>query len=134
MSLTYIDVVYLTYLSDIACDPEYNWGAATLAYTYHLLEEGCIWKERTVAGNCTLLVAWILQHFPDIIGWGEVPGYTEDMSQRIIRQFCYQQTLPRHPYESSPIAMTRRQLDEVFVDWEHHFVPVEAQATTSETD
>ncbi|XP_058727226.1 uncharacterized protein LOC131598662 [Vicia villosa] len=24
--------------------------------------------------------AWILQHFPDIIGWGEVPTYTELMS------------------------------------------------------
>ncbi|XP_058750742.1 uncharacterized protein LOC131623735 [Vicia villosa] len=24
---------------------------------------------------------WILQHFPDIIGWGEVSGYTEAMSR-----------------------------------------------------
>ncbi|XP_058753782.1 uncharacterized protein LOC131626966 [Vicia villosa] len=69
-SSSYIDVVYPTYLSDTACVREYNWGAATLAYTYHRLGEECLWKER---------IGWILQHFPGIIGWGEVSGYTEAM-------------------------------------------------------
>ncbi|XP_058727161.1 protein MAIN-LIKE 1-like [Vicia villosa] len=66
-SSTYIDVVYLTYLSDIARVHEYNLGAAILAYTYHILGKGSLWKARTVVGSCTLLV-------------GEVSGYTEDMS------------------------------------------------------
>ncbi|XP_058764248.1 protein MAINTENANCE OF MERISTEMS-like [Vicia villosa] len=66
-SSTYTDVVYLTYLSDIACIYEYNWGAAVLVYSYHRLRKGCLWK------------GWILQHFPDIVGWGEVEEYTEVM-------------------------------------------------------
>ncbi|XP_058765588.1 uncharacterized protein LOC131639100 [Vicia villosa] len=77
--LTYTNVVYLTYLSDIARICEYNWGAATLAYTYHRLREGCMWKARIVAGSCTLFVGCILHHFPDIIGWGEMSDHTEDM-------------------------------------------------------
>ncbi|XP_058725574.1 uncharacterized protein LOC131596855 [Vicia villosa] len=68
-SSTYTDVVYLTYLSDIASIHEYNWGAAVLVYNYYRLGEGCLWK------------AWILQHFLDIIGWEEVSTYTEVMSR-----------------------------------------------------
>ncbi|XP_058760961.1 uncharacterized protein LOC131634322 [Vicia villosa] len=52
----------------------------------------------------------------------------------VMGQFGYQQTIPRLPSDSGPIAMTRRQLDEIFVDWEHHLVPAEARATTSERD
>ncbi|XP_058783016.1 uncharacterized protein LOC131657662 [Vicia villosa] len=67
MSSSYTDVVYLMYLSDTTHIHEYNWGATVLAYGYYRLGEGCLWK------------AWILQHFPDIIGWGEVPTYIELM-------------------------------------------------------
>ncbi|XP_058725576.1 uncharacterized protein LOC131596857 [Vicia villosa] len=74
-SSMYTDVVYLTYLSDIASIHEYNWGAAVLVYNYYRLGEGCLWKARIVASS-----SWILQHFPDIIGWEEVPTYTEVMS------------------------------------------------------
>src|SRR4051812_43616423 len=59
-SSTYTDVVYLTYLSDIARVREYNWGAATLTYSYHRLGEGWLWKASTVAGRCTLIVVTIL--------------------------------------------------------------------------
>ncbi|XP_058734661.1 protein MAIN-LIKE 1-like [Vicia villosa] len=55
-SLTYTDIVYLTYLSDITRVREYNWGAVTLAYTYHRLGEGCLWKARIVENSYTLLV------------------------------------------------------------------------------
>ncbi|XP_058765901.1 uncharacterized protein LOC131639419 [Vicia villosa] len=75
----YIDVAYLRYLLDIACIHEYNLGGTTLAYNYHKLRYGCKWKARTMADNCSLVVGWILQHFPMIIGWREVPGYTEFM-------------------------------------------------------
>ncbi|XP_058783666.1 uncharacterized protein LOC131658384 [Vicia villosa] len=78
-SSTYTNVVYLTYLSGITRVHEYNLGAATLAHTYHRLREGCMWKTMIVVGSCTLLVGWILQHYPNIIGWGEVSGYTKDM-------------------------------------------------------
>ncbi|XP_058784719.1 protein MAIN-LIKE 1-like [Vicia villosa] len=82
-SSTYTEVAYLAYLSDLARVHEYNWGADTLAYNYHILGVGCLWKERSVAGSCTLLVGCILQQFPDIIGWGEVLGYTATMSRAI---------------------------------------------------
>ncbi|XP_058746234.1 protein MAIN-LIKE 1-like [Vicia villosa] len=62
-SSSYTYVVYMRYLSDITHFHEYNWGAATLANNYYRFGEGC----------------WILQHFPMIIGWGEVPGYTKAM-------------------------------------------------------
>ncbi|XP_058733393.1 uncharacterized protein LOC131605002 [Vicia villosa] len=186
-SSSYTNVVYLTYLSNIALVREYNWGAATLEYTYHKLGEECLWK------------GLILQHFPDIIGWGEVSDYTESMPrarafvplrgnrvsdpnrhclnrmaaedfrykfyddhretvlwddialysgwlaaistiivryllERVMRQFSYQQTISRHPSDSAYIAMTSQQLDDVFVDWEHHIVPDEARETRSEVD
>ncbi|XP_058775726.1 uncharacterized protein LOC131650002 [Vicia villosa] len=143
--------------------------------------------------------AWILQHFPNIIGWDEVPTYTELMPhasafnplrgnqvsnpyrrgldriaaenvrydcyaehretvpfdeiamyfgwfavsstiivcylpEHVMRQFGYAQTMPHNPTVSAPITMTRRQLDEVFADKEHHMVPEEARATRAEND
>ncbi|XP_058732877.1 uncharacterized protein LOC131604458 [Vicia villosa] len=54
--------------------------------------------------------------------------------QCVMRQSGYQQTIPRHPSISAPIAMTHRQLDDVFVDFEHHMVPDEARATKSDVD
>ncbi|XP_058742319.1 uncharacterized protein LOC131614782 [Vicia villosa] len=152
MSSTYKDVVYLTYLSDIARVREHNWGADTLAYTYHRLGEGYPWKARTVAGNYTLLV-------------GEVSGYTEDIP--CARAFAplrgnqvpdpYRRCLDRMAtedihfdyygdhHETVPfdeIALYSRWLassstiilDEVFADWEHHMVLAEARETTSEKD
>ncbi|XP_058781486.1 protein MAIN-LIKE 1-like [Vicia villosa] len=177
-SLSYTEFIYLTYLLHTTCIHEYNWGAIVLAYNYYRLGEGYLWKARTVA--------WILQHFPYIIGWGEVPAYTELMPrastfssfrgnqvsdpyrrgldstaaddvhydcyaehcetvpfdeislysrwlalERVMRQFDY----ARHDHTiSAPIAVTHRQLDEVFVDWEHHMVPEEARATRAESD
>ncbi|XP_058782441.1 uncharacterized protein LOC131656893 [Vicia villosa] len=56
------------------------------------------------------------------------------LSERIMRQFGYQQTIPRDPIVSVPIAMTRRQLDDVFADWEHHMVLNKTLATRSEVD
>ncbi|XP_058733124.1 uncharacterized protein LOC131604718 [Vicia villosa] len=61
------NIIYLMYLSDTTRIREYNWGVVVLAYNYYRLGEGCMWK------------AWIPQHIPDIIGWGEVPTYTEFM-------------------------------------------------------
>ncbi|XP_058782830.1 protein MAIN-LIKE 1-like [Vicia villosa] len=54
-SSSYTYVVYLRYLSDTARVHKYNWGAATLAYNYHRLIEGCFRKARIVASSCTLL-------------------------------------------------------------------------------
>ncbi|XP_058733526.1 uncharacterized protein LOC131605153 [Vicia villosa] len=56
------------------------------------------------------------------------------LSERVMRQFGFQQTIPRHPSDSAPITMTRWQLDEVFADWEHHMVPDEARETRLEVD
>ncbi|XP_058733766.1 uncharacterized protein LOC131605426 [Vicia villosa] len=146
--------------------------------------------ERDAYGRQGRWQAWILQHFPDIIGWEEMPTYTELMSrasrfsprrcgldrnavedvrydcyaehqetvpfdeialysgwlasssailvcylpERVMRQFGYAQTIPRDPIVSAPITMTRRQLDEVFADWENHMVPEEARATRAKSD
>ncbi|XP_058725033.1 protein MAIN-LIKE 2-like [Vicia villosa] len=61
-SSTYTDVVFLTYLSDITRIHEYNWGADVLAYNYHRLGEGCLWKARTV--SCSLLdTTVLLRHY-----------------------------------------------------------------------
>ncbi|XP_058761122.1 uncharacterized protein LOC131634468 [Vicia villosa] len=56
------------------------------------------------------------------------------LPERVVRQFDYQHTIPRQPSDSALIAMTRRRLDEVFANWDHHMVPAEARATTSERD
>ncbi|XP_058768855.1 uncharacterized protein LOC131642652 [Vicia villosa] len=56
------------------------------------------------------------------------------LPERVMRQFGYEQTIPHDPTVSAPIAMTRRQLDEVFADWEHHMIHEEARATLSEHD
>ncbi|XP_058727006.1 uncharacterized protein LOC131598418 [Vicia villosa] len=56
------------------------------------------------------------------------------LPERVMGQFGYEQTIPRDPTVSSPLAMNRRQLDEVFADWEHHMVHEEARATLAEHD
>ncbi|XP_058747036.1 uncharacterized protein LOC131620027 [Vicia villosa] len=56
------------------------------------------------------------------------------LPEHVMRQFCYAQTIPRNPIASSPVTMTRQQLDEVFADWKHHMVPEEAWAMSSESD
>ncbi|XP_058777070.1 uncharacterized protein LOC131651420 [Vicia villosa] len=70
----------------------------------------CVWLD----ANSTIIVRYLLK--------------------RVMRQFGYQQTIPRLPSDSAPIAMTRWQLEEVFADWKHHLVPAEARETTSERD
>ncbi|XP_058783539.1 uncharacterized protein LOC131658223 [Vicia villosa] len=56
------------------------------------------------------------------------------LPERVMRQFGYRQTIPRHPFVFAPILMTLRQIDEAFADFEHHMVPEEAQATRPEVD
>ncbi|XP_058774284.1 uncharacterized protein LOC131648547 [Vicia villosa] len=69
---------------------------------------------RLLAANLAILVCYLLE--------------------RVMRQFGYAQTIPRDPIVSAPITMTRRQLDEVFADWEHHMVPEEARTKRAESD
>ncbi|XP_058760751.1 uncharacterized protein LOC131634101 [Vicia villosa] len=52
--------------------------------------------------------------------------------ERVMRQFEYEQTIPRDPTFSTPLSMAHRQLDEVFADWEQDMVPKEARATLAE--
>ncbi|XP_058748419.1 uncharacterized protein LOC131621398 [Vicia villosa] len=193
MSSSYTDIVYLTYLSDIARIHEYNWGAAVLAYNYHKLGEGCMWKARTIAGSwldtTTLPIHYWLgrgaylhkdhaacqcfhplrgNQVPDpykrgldriaaedikyycnaehreMVPFDEIvlyPGWLAASStivvrylpKRVMREIGYEQ-IPRDPTVSTPIAMTRRKLDEVFADLEHHMVPKEAWAMLEEHD
>ena len=56
------------------------------------------------------------------------------LPERVMRQFGYTQTIPRHPAVSAPLGLTRREIDDIFADYEHHLVPEEARATTAPTD
>ncbi|XP_058765349.1 uncharacterized protein LOC131638819 [Vicia villosa] len=56
------------------------------------------------------------------------------LSDHVMHKFGYQQTITHMPSDPVIIAMTYWQLDEVFVDWEHHMVPNEAQTTRLEVD
>ncbi|XP_058763628.1 uncharacterized protein LOC131637083 [Vicia villosa] len=47
------------------------------------------------------------------------------LPERVMRQFGYCQTIPRHPSISANIGIARRQIDEAFADIEHHMVPDE---------
>ncbi|KAI5401901.1 hypothetical protein KIW84_066387 [Lathyrus oleraceus] len=46
----------------------------------------------------------------------------------VIWQFGYSQTIPKHPVVYAPRAMTRRQIDDIFAEFESHQVPEEAQS------
>ncbi|CAL5206298.1 unnamed protein product [Lathyrus oleraceus] len=46
-----------------------------------MLGDGYMLKTKQVTGNMTLLMGWILQHFPCISGWASVSDYSEDMSR-----------------------------------------------------
>ncbi|XP_050895966.1 protein MAINTENANCE OF MERISTEMS-like [Lathyrus oleraceus] len=56
------------------------------------------------------------------------------LPERIMRQFYYTQTIPRHPVVSAPSALTRRQIEDMFDDYESHLVPKEERASIAESD
>ncbi|XP_058748402.1 protein MAIN-LIKE 1-like [Vicia villosa] len=69
----------------------------------------------------TVLTAWSLRTSDIIVMMITVIRFREMTSpyildERIMRQFGYQQTTPRHPSNSTPNAMICRQLDDVFAD------------------
>lgn len=51
-----------------------------------------------------------------------------------MQQFDYTQAIPRHLVVSAPPTLTRRQMDEMFDDYESHLVPEEAQSTIAPSD
>ncbi|XP_050897988.1 uncharacterized protein LOC127104888 [Lathyrus oleraceus] len=48
------------------------------------------------------------------------------LPEHVMRQFGYTQTIPRHPIVSTPPALTCRQIDDMFDDYESHLVLEEA--------
>ncbi|XP_058783614.1 uncharacterized protein LOC131658324 [Vicia villosa] len=56
------------------------------------------------------------------------------LPEHVIRQFSYCQTIPRHPFVSVRLGLTRRQIDDIFADYQNHMVPDEARATRIERD
>ncbi|XP_050876949.1 uncharacterized protein LOC127080681 [Lathyrus oleraceus] len=54
--------------------------------------------------------------------------------ERVIRQFDYTQTILKHPIVSTPPALTRRQMDDMFDDYESHLVLEKAQNTIVPSD
>lgn len=59
---------------------------------------------------------------------------TPHLPERVIRQFGYTQTILRHLVVSAPSVLTRRQMDDMFDDYESHLVPEEAQSTIAPSD
>ncbi|CAL5185273.1 unnamed protein product [Lathyrus oleraceus] len=51
-----------------------------------------------------------------------------------MRNFGDTQTIPRHPIVSVPLALTRRQMDDMFDDYESHMVPEEARSIIVPSD
>lgn len=45
-----------------------------------------------------------------------------------MQQFGYTQTILRHPVIYVPPALTRRQIDDMFADFESHLIPEEAHS------
>ena len=43
--------------------------------------------------------------------------------ERCMRQFGYEQSIPRFPFQVALDTITRRALDDVFQDWENHVMP-----------
>ncbi|XP_050919052.1 uncharacterized protein LOC127136550 [Lathyrus oleraceus] len=56
------------------------------------------------------------------------------LPDRIIWQFGYTQTIPKHSVVSAPHVLTHRQMDDMFDDYESHLVLEEAQSTIAPTD
>lgn len=56
------------------------------------------------------------------------------LPERIMLQFRYTQTIPKHPDVSAPPALTHIQVDDMFDDYESHLVSEEAWATIVERD
>ncbi|CAL5208827.1 unnamed protein product [Lathyrus oleraceus] len=51
------------------------------------------------------------------------------LPERVMRQFNYTQTIPRHHVFSTSLALTRRHVDVMFDDYESHLVSEEAHST-----
>ncbi|XP_050878282.1 uncharacterized protein LOC127082097 [Lathyrus oleraceus] len=56
------------------------------------------------------------------------------LPERMMWQFGYTQTIPKHLVVSAPLALTRRQMDAMFDDYESHLVPEETHSTMTESD
>ena len=56
------------------------------------------------------------------------------MPERVMRQFGYTQTIPRHPALFFPPAVKRKEMDEIFDDFENHLVPEEARSIVAPND
>ena len=55
------------------------------------------------------------------------------LDERVMRQFDYVQTIPRHPIVSALFVLTRRQIEEMFHDYESHMVLEGVQTTITES-
>ncbi|XP_058776892.1 uncharacterized protein LOC131651235 [Vicia villosa] len=74
-------------------------------------------REMVLFDEIALYYGWLASNSTIIVRY---------LPERVMRQFGYAQTIPHDPVVSAPITMTRRQLDEVFADWEHHMILEEA--------
>ncbi|KAI5400626.1 uncharacterized protein LOC127096136 [Lathyrus oleraceus] len=56
------------------------------------------------------------------------------LSESVIQQFKYTQTIPRHLVVSVPPALTCIQIDDMFDDYESHLIREETRTTIAESD
>lgn len=55
------------------------------------------------------------------------------LPERMIRQFGYTQTIPKHPVVSAPSTLTRGEINVMFDDHASHLVPKKAQSIIVES-
>ncbi|RHN70569.1 hypothetical protein MtrunA17_Chr3g0136941 [Medicago truncatula] len=106
----------------------YLWGGMTLAYLYSELAEGCLPGDRQIGGSVTLLTTWFLAHFSKEVfeevfwysGWiiCSVRKVYRHLPERVLRQYGYVQTVPRHP--SDVVELSSAEIVQTFVDFRTH--------------
>ncbi|MCI01034.1 putative IMP dehydrogenase/GMP reductase [Trifolium medium] len=106
-SNSYVDLTYLLYLRDIELVNMYAWGPITLSFLYKELSNATVPKCKYLACYTTLL-----QPFNLYSGWiicGPIKVWY--LPERVMRQFGYVQTIPRHPHHSAPVNISPQQID-----------------------
>ncbi|GAU27523.1 hypothetical protein TSUD_147160 [Trifolium subterraneum] len=126
-----VDLTCLKYFRDLDQIHTYAWGTAALAVLYRVLSNAIVPLCKYVAGYMTLLQAWIYDHFEDTSGSlndeflldnpratkyestnGCGPIKVKYLPERVLWQFGYVQTIPRHPDAAANILTIVHQIDQ----------------------
>ncbi|KAL5147235.1 Protein MAIN-LIKE 2 [Glycine soja] len=124
-SATQVHVVHLQAFRDLGQAGAFSWGAAALVHLYDQLNEASQAPTLQMAGYISLLQ--IYEHFPSVHRCVVDDGYAEAspracrwLTERVVRQFGYIQTVPPPPVRDS---LTGTDIDDWWVHFSDHVVP-----------